>query len=68
MADKAWKAFERRIASVFGGKRRGADTSDDRGGKTDVIHPFYAIECKLLGAPSFMSMSVAAILMFKLPR
>jgi len=56
VSDKSWKAFERRIARVFGGKRRGADTRDERGGNTDVIHPFFAIECKLLGAPSFSKM------------
>ena len=53
MADKAWKAFERRIAAFVGGKRRGADTRDERGGKSDVIHPHFAIECKLLSRPSF---------------
>ena len=61
VADKAWKAFERRIAAVFGGKRRGADTRDERGGKTDVIHPYWAIECKLLGAPTFSAMKNACI-------
>lgn len=56
MADKSWKAFERRIAAFVGGKRRGADTRDERGGKSDVIHPHFAIECKLLSRPSFSAM------------
>jgi len=49
MPDAAWKAFERRIAAFVGGKRRGADTRGDSGGKTDVIHDWLAVEVKLLG-------------------
>lgn len=56
MGDKSWKAFERRIAKIFGGQRRGAETRGERGGKTDVIHEHYAIECKLLGAPGYQAM------------
>ena len=48
MGDAAWKAFERRVAKDFGGKRRGPDTGGARGGKTDIIHPLFAVECKLL--------------------
>lgn len=59
MPDKGWKAFERRIAKVFGGKRRGADYRDQEGGKDDIIHPHWAIECKLLGRPSFAGMQAA---------
>jgi hypothetical protein len=43
MADKAWKAFERRVAAYFGGTRQpvlGTDT------KADVDHPTLFIECK----------------------
>lgn len=43
MADKAWKAFERRVALYFGGKRcpvLGDDT------KADVSHGSLYIECK----------------------
>ncbi len=53
MADKAWKAFERKIAAYLGGKRRGPDTQDQNVGKTDVIHPYWGVECKLLSRPSF---------------
>lgn len=43
MGDKAWKAFERRVASYFGGVRcpvLGTDT------KADVNHETLYIECK----------------------
>jgi len=61
MPDKAWKQFERVMAAIYGGIRRGADFGGGpKGdGKTDVIHPFWAIECKLLGAPSFSAMLAA---------
>lgn len=55
-----WKAFERRIAEVFGGERRGAYTGANGQGKTDVIHDHFAIECKLLGAPGWAHMLAAA--------
>ena len=48
MADKAWKAWERTVAKIFGGKRRGAYTGDGKEGKSDIVHPHYSIECKLL--------------------
>ncbi len=53
MSDKTWKAFERKIAKALGGERRGADYGDARGGKTDVIHPLWAIECKLYKRPTW---------------
>lgn len=56
MADKAWKAYERRIAARFGGKRRGAYTGANGAGKTDVIAPGWAIECKLLARPSYQQL------------
>lgn len=43
MADKAWKAFERRVSAFFGGVRcpvLGTDT------KADVNHDTLFIECK----------------------
>lgn len=43
MSDKAWKAFERRVASYFGGVRcpvLGSDTN------ADVNHDKLFIECK----------------------
>lgn len=51
MGDAGWKQFERRMASKLGGKRRGPDVSDDKGGKTDIILPpdSWGVECKLLG-------------------
>ena len=48
MSDKGWKQFERRIAKALGGQRRGPDVSDAEGGKTDVIHDAWGVECKLL--------------------
>lgn len=54
MPDKGWKQFERRVAKLFGAKRRGASTGNGHdGGKTDVIHPRFGIECKLLGRPAW---------------
>ena len=60
MPDTSWKAFERRIARVFGGVRRGADTRGPHGGKSDVIANGWAIECKLLGRPSYSDLLAAA--------
>ena len=34
----SWKHFERRIAAVFGLKRRGADYGDRSGGKSDAVN------------------------------
>lgn len=56
----SWKAFESRIAKLFGGKRRGAYTGSNGQGMTDVIHETWAIECKLLGAPGWAQMLAAA--------
>jgi len=46
--DSSWKKFERSIAKAVGGRRRGADTSNEEGGKTDIVHPAWGVECKLL--------------------
>lgn len=51
MADKAWKAYERRLAAMFGGTRRGADFGSIKGGKNDLICPGWSIECKLWSKP-----------------
>lgn len=49
----AWKAFERTVARVLGGERRGANTTTSRGqGRSDVIHPWLSPECKLLSTPT----------------
>ena len=60
MSDKAWKAFERRVAEVFGGKRRGAYTGDGAHGKSDVIAPGWGIECKLYTNPDYDTLLAAA--------
>jgi len=59
VSDKAWKQWERTVAKIFGGVRRGPDTRGEQGGKTDIIHPHFAIECKLLGAPGYADMLAA---------
>lgn len=56
MPDTAWKAWERRVAAIFGGKRRGAYTGDRNHGKTDVVVSGWAIEVKLLSRPSFQDL------------
>ena len=56
MGDKSWKAFERRIASVFGGKRRGAYVHDGVHSRNDIIAPGWSLECKLLKTPHYQSM------------
>ncbi|MBT37616.1 MAG: hypothetical protein CL938_03600 [Deltaproteobacteria bacterium] len=53
MPDRAWKAFERRVAQAVGGRRRGADTGGCDGGRSDVIAPGLSVECKLLRRPGF---------------
>ncbi len=56
MPDKSWKAWERRVAKLFGCKRRGADFRGENGGKDDLTHPLYAVEVKLLSRPTFGEM------------
>lgn len=53
MHSGTWKAWERRVAEILGGVRRGPDTRGEHGGKTDIIHDRFAIECKRLSRPSF---------------
>ena len=60
MSDPGWKQFERRIARLFGGERRGADYGGAQGGKNDCIVPGWSIECKLYGRPSYQVMLDAA--------
>ena len=59
MADASWKSFERRVARIFGGKRRGPDFRGANGGKSDVIAEGWAVECKLLGRPTYGQMLAA---------
>jgi hypothetical protein len=56
MPEPGWQKFERRIASLFGGIRRGAQTSRNGHGKSDVIAPGWSIETKLLARPCFQDM------------
>jgi len=46
MADKAWKAFERRVADFFHGKRNPLSGGNSGHTRADVIHPTLFIECK----------------------
>ena len=61
MPDAAWKAWERRVASIFGGRRRGPDTRSPEGGRCDVTHEFWAPEVKLLGRPGYADLLSAAL-------
>ena len=45
MADKLWKAFERRIAKYIGGERVPI-TGRQRGDAPDIAHNWLAVECK----------------------
>ncbi len=45
MSDSRWKATERRIAALLGG-RRVPVSGRGRGDQPDVAHPWLAIECK----------------------
>lgn len=45
MADKLWKAAERKIASLLGGKRVPV-TGRQRGDAPDIAHPVFGIEVK----------------------
>ena len=55
MADVAWKAFERRIAALFGTKRNGCVTGDgsEGAGSADLENDAFSVECKLLGRPTW---------------
>jgi hypothetical protein len=46
MADKAWKAFERRVSGFFGGERNPLSGGNGKHTRADVIHPDLFIECK----------------------
>lgn len=61
MPDKAWKAFERRLAAVFpGARRRGAYTGDRTQGKSDLICAGWSVEAKLLTRPRYQDLLDAA--------
>ncbi len=61
--DKSWKAFERRIASLFGTTRNGCVTGDGTAGKgsADLENEYFSVECKLLGRPSWSAMVEACL-------
>lgn len=46
MADKAWKAFERRVAAFFGCLRNPLSGSNSRHSESDTLHETLYIECK----------------------
>jgi len=52
----SWKGYESRIASIFGGTRRGAYVSAGSKGKSDIIKDGFSIECKLLKQPTWQKM------------
>jgi len=60
---KTWKAWERRVAQIFGGVRRGAHTSTggEGSGLSDVIHPHWSIEAKLVKRAGFAFLLEAAL-------
>jgi hypothetical protein len=60
VTDKPWKAFERRLAAVFGGQRRGAYTGANGQGRCDIIKPGWSIEAKLYSNPTFDTLLAAA--------
>ncbi len=58
MPDKAWKQFERRIAPLFGGVRRGPVYRKEGGGGTNDIKGLegkWSIECKKYRRPGFQT-------------
>lgn len=46
MADKAWKAFERRVARDFGSVRTSLSGGNGKVTRSDSHHPDFFLECK----------------------
>jgi hypothetical protein len=46
MADKCWKAFERRVARFFGTERNALSGGNSKLTRSDSLHPKLFIECK----------------------
>lgn len=46
MPDKAWKAFERRVASFFKTERNALSGGNSKLTRSDTLHPTLFIECK----------------------
>ena len=60
-SSQSWKKFERYIAGVLGGQRRGAYTGSGGHGKTDIIHEHWGVECKLLKSPTYAALMDACL-------
>ena len=52
MADKAWKALERRVAAYFGATRNPLSGGNSKQTRADVIHDSLYIEAKQRSNPS----------------
>lgn len=46
MTDKAWKAFERRVAAFFKTERTALSGGNSKVTRSDTLHPELFIECK----------------------
>ncbi|MEN8726066.1 MAG: hypothetical protein ABF325_10900 [Lentimonas sp.] len=46
MSDKAWKAFERRVARFFNTERTALSGGNSKVTRSDTLHPELFIECK----------------------
>jgi hypothetical protein len=67
MADKAWKGFERRVATRMGGRRRPV-TGIDRG-DGDAFTELFEVQCKLRrGQPSYLRDWLSGIVSSATPR
>ncbi|GAG36497.1 unnamed protein product [marine sediment metagenome] len=53
------KAWERLVAKLLGGIRRGPDFRGPDGGKDDVIHPHFSIECKNMAQLNYRAILAA---------
>lgn len=51
MADKRWKAVERRVAKVFGTRRRRGSGCDVETGSDDILHDSLHVEIKTSKRP-----------------
>ena len=46
MADKTWKAVERRLARFFGAQRNPLSGRNSKHSRSDSLHPLLYLECK----------------------
>ena len=58
MTDKAWKAFERRVAAFFGCVRNSLSGSNSKLSASDSTHPILFLECKLNTKSAFWTLFV----------